>query len=177
MSRDDHLQDPHTSEKERQELYRKIQKVRFAMLTTRTADGALKSRPMTVQGIDDDGTMWFFTSGSTELADEVRSEPNVNVAFADTDDDFYLSAAGIGHFIDDREKIESLWSMMAAAWFDGPTDPNLRLLRVEPEHVDYGKPGAGKVLQMVARAKAALTHTRPGKAVGEHGEFDPQRAS
>ena len=177
MSRDEHLQDPHTSEKERQELYRTIQKIRFAMVTTRNAEGALSSRPMTLQGVDDDGTMWFFTSGSTQFADEVASDPNVNVAFADKDDDFYLSAAGIGHFIDDREKIEALWGMMAAAWFDGPTDPNLWLLRVEPDKVDYWKPGAGKVLQMVAMAKAALTNTRPGKAVGEHGSFEPGSAS
>ena len=176
MSRDQHLQDPHTSPEEQAELFRKIQKLRFAMLTTRSTDGRLASRPMTLQGVDDDGTMWFFTSRSTQLADDVANDASVNVAFADKDDDFYLSAAGVAHFIDDREKIEALWGMMAAAWFDGPGDPNLWLLRVEPQHVDYWKAGAGKILQMVAMAKAALTHTRPGKAVGEHGAFDPQHS-
>ena len=41
-----------------------------------------------------------------------------------------------------------------AAWFDSPADPDLWLLRVEPERVDYWKSGAGKIVQMVAMAKA-----------------------
>lgn len=171
---DDHLQDEHTSAEERARLWEKVQKVRFAMVATRSADGKLASRPMTLQGVDDDGTMWFFTSANTQLGEDLRSDPAVNVAFAHVDDDFYLSAAGSGFFIDDREKIEALWSVMAAAWFDSPADPNLWLLRVEPERVDYWNSGVGKVLQMVAMVKAAITHTRPGKSVGEHGSFDPK---
>jgi general stress protein 26 len=173
MSRDQHLKDSHTSEEERAELYRKIEKVRFGMLATRADDGSLSSRPMTLQGVDDDGTMWFFTAGSTQLGDDVRREPRVNVSFADIDDDFYLSASGTGSFVDDREKIEALWGTMAAAWFDSPADPKLWLLRVIPERVDYWKSGAGKVLQMVAMLKAAMTNTRPGEAVGRHGSFEP----
>lgn len=171
MSRDEHLQDPHTTDEEKAALWEKVRKIRFAMLTTRGGDGALGSRPMTVQDIDDDGTLWFFTSADTTLGDDVRANPKVNVAFADRDDDFYLSVAGNAHFVADREKIEALWGMMAAAWFDGPDDPKLWLLRVEPDRVDYWKSGAGKILQLAAMAKAALTNTRPGKAVGEHGSF------
>ena len=165
----DHVATP----EERQELFEKIEKVRFAMVTTIASDGSLGSRPMTLQGVDGDGTMWFFTSANTQLGDDVNRDEHVNVAFADTGDDFYLSASGSAFFVDDLQKIEALWNVMAAAWFDGPTDPNLWLLGVKPDRVDYWKPGAGKVLQMVAMAKAALTNTRPGKAVGEHGSFEP----
>jgi general stress protein 26 len=170
-------QDPVTTPEERQALFEKIEKVRFAMVTTAMADGSLASRPMTLQGVDGDGTMWFFTSASTQLGDDVNRDERVNVAFADTGDDFYLSATGSAWFVDDLEKIEALWGVMAAAWFDGPTDPNLWLLRVKPDRIDYWKSGAGKVLQMVAMAKAALTNTRPGKAVGEHGSFEPGKAA
>jgi general stress protein 26 len=174
MSRDEHLEDPETTPKERAELFRRIRKIRFAMVTTRRHDGSLASRPMTLQDVDADGTMWFFASADTQLADDVSADATVNVAFADKDDDFYLAAAGEAHFIDDRQKVESLWGMMAAAWFDGPTDASLWLLRVCPERIDYWKAGAGKVLQLAAMAKAALTGTRPGDAVGEHGTFDPR---
>lgn len=173
MSNDDHLQDETPTADEQSELWSKAQKIRFAMLTTRAADGTLASRPMTLQGVDGDGTMWFFTSASTQLGDDVRINSAANVAFADTDDDFYMSASGRAHFVDDREKIESLWNVMSAAWFDGPTDPELWLLRVEPLRVDYWKSGAGKVLQLVEMARAALTNTRPGKAVGAKGSFVP----
>ena len=177
MSRDEHLQDPETTPKEQAELFGQARKIRFAMVTTRTHDGALASRPMTLQEVDGDGTMWFFTSANTQLADDVTADSTVNVAFADKDDDFYLSASGDAQFVDDREKVEALWGMMAAAWFDGPTDPNLWLLRVRADRIDYWKAGAGKVLQLASMAKAALTGTRPGKAVGEHGTFDPRSNS
>ena len=171
---DNHLQDEPPSTKEQAELWAKAQKVRFAMLTSRTEDGALASRPMTLQGVDDDGTLWFFTAADTQLGDDVRRDPIVNVAFASPSEDFYLAAGGRAHFVDDRQKVEALWNVMTAAWFDSPADPNLWLLRVEPDRVDYWKPGAGKVLQMVAMVKAAMTNTRPGKAVGEHGTFEPR---
>lgn len=177
MARNDQqLQDDDiASPEEQKDLWEKAQKVRFAMVTTRGGDGKLSSRPMTLQGVDDDGTMWFFTSGNTQLGDDVRTDPSLNVAFADTGGDFYLAAPGTGHFIDDREKIDSLWNTMAAAWFDSPDDPNLWLLRVEPDRVDYWKSGAGKIIQMAAMVKAAMTNTRPGKSVGEHGSFTPAR--
>ena len=171
---DEHLKDDEiASPEEQEELWAKAQKTRFAMVTTRNADGMLSSRPMTLQGVDDDGTMWFFSASDTQLGDDIRRDPSLNVAFANTNDDFYLAAAGTGHFVDDREKIESLWGVMASAWFDGPSDPNLWLLRVDPERVDYRKSGAGKIIQMAAMVKAAMTNTRPGKSVGEHGSFTP----
>jgi general stress protein 26 len=175
MSDHDTPFDSRTTPEERAALWKKIQKIRFAMLTTRTVDGGLRSRPMTLQQVEGSGTtLWFFTSGSTELEEEVRADPSVNVAFADTGDSFYLSASGPAYFIDDRAKVEELWNVMAAAWYtDGPTDPDLWLLRVDVERIDYWTTKAGKLVQMLAMAKAALTHTPPGPAVGEHGSFAP----
>lgn len=177
MAQDDHLQDGHTSAQEQQELWRKAQKLRFAMMTTQQPGGTLGSRPMTLQGVDGDGTLWFFTAADTTLVEDVHNDAALNVAFADPADDFYVSVSGLGYFQHDREKIEALWTPMAAAWFDGPHDPKLALLRVQPERVDYWKNEAGKLTQMAAMAKAALTNTRPGKGVGEHGSFVPPVSS
>jgi general stress protein 26 len=177
MAQDEHLQDHDTTPEEQQAMWRKAEKIRFAMMTTRGPDAMLGSRPMTLQGVDGDGTLWFFTAGGTTLADDVHEDGSVNVSFADPKDDFYLSVSGVARFIDDREKIEALWSPMAAAWFDGPADPRLSLLRVMPERVDYWKNDAGRLVQMAALAKAALTSTRPGKGVGEHGSFVPPVAA
>jgi general stress protein 26 len=177
MAQDEHLQDPQTTPEEQHALWRKAEKVRFAMMTTRTPEGAMASRPMTLQSADDDGTLWFFTAANTQLSEDLARDAAVNVAFVDASDDFYLSVAGSGHFLDDREKIEALWNPMAAAWFDGPADPTLWLLRVQPGRVDYWRNDAGKLVQMAAMAKAALTNTRPGKGVGEHGSFVPPVSS
>lgn len=172
MSDRDPLYDTEATPDEQAELWKKVQKIRFAMLTTRSAQGELHSRPMTLQQVEGTGSMWFFTSANTELESDVRRDAAVNVSFADVGDSFYLSAAGRCYFIHDRAKVEELWSPMAAAWFtEGASDPDLWLLRVDCEHVDYWTTKAGKIVQMVAMLKAAVTHTRPGAAVGEHGSF------
>lgn len=154
----------------------KIRKIRIAMLTTQAADDSLTSRPMTLQQADDDGTLWFFTAAHTSLDDTIRRDAQVNVSFADISDNFYVSTTAHATFVDDRKKMESLWSPLAAAWFpEGPRDPTLRLLRVEAERIDYWRSHGGKVVQMLAIAKAAAHRTMPGYDIGEHGRFAPRR--
>jgi general stress protein 26 len=162
---------------EQAKVFAKLKKLRVAMLTTQAQDRALESRPMTLQDIDDDGSMWFFTSARTALVDAIRSEAQVNVAFVDASDSFYLSTSAHAVFVEDREKIDALWSPMATAWFpDGPSDPDLRLLRVDAGKVDYWLSRSGKIVQMLAIAKAAARHTTPGPEAGEHGTFTPSGA-
>ena len=162
---------------EQAKVYAKVKKLRIGMLTTQGEDGTLESRPMTLQDVDDDGCMWFLTSAFSALEEAVRRDAQVNVSFVDTGDSFYLSTSAHAVFVDDREKVEALWSPMAAAWFpDGPSDPNLRLLRVDAEKVDYWFSRSGRIVQMLALAKAAARGTPPGPEAGEHGAFTPAGA-
>ena len=160
------------SPEEQAKVLAKIRKIRIAMLTTQAADDSLTSRPMTLQQAEDDGTLWFFTGAHTSLDDAIRRDAHVSVAFADTADSFYLATTAHATFVDDRERKESLWSPLAAAWFaEGPADPTLRLLRVEADKIDYWISRGGKVVQMLAIAKAAAHRVPPGPEAGEHGTF------
>ena len=53
------------------------------MLVTRTQEGELRGRPMMLAKVDRDDTIWFATSVHTGKAEEVLSDPNVNVALHD----------------------------------------------------------------------------------------------
>lgn len=163
---------------EQAKVYDKLRKLRIGMLTTQGPDGTLGSRPMTLLDVDGDGSMWFMTAAFSALEETIRRDGQVNVSFADTGDSFYLSTSAHAVFVEDREKVEALWSPMAAAWFpDGPGDPNLRLLRVDAEKVDYWFSRSGRIVQMLAIAKAAARHTTPGPEAGEHGTFTPAGAT
>ena len=51
----------------------------------------------------------------------------INLAYADIDDNNYVSIAGKGRVITDRARIEKYWSPMASAWFPkGLDDPEPR---------------------------------------------------
>ena len=55
----------------RETLWEMIHGIRFAMLTTRSADGALRSRPLTTQNRSleaVDPVLWFFVTRDSEVA-------------------------------------------------------------------------------------------------------------
>ena len=163
---------------EQAKVYAKLRKLRIGMLTTQGADGALESRPMTLLDVDGDGSMWFMTSAFTALEETLRRDGQVNVSFVDIGDSFYLSTSAHAVFVEDRDKVEALWSPMATAWFpEGPGDPSLRLLRVDAEKVDYWFSRSGRIVQMLAIAKAAARRTTPAPEAGEHGTFTPTGAA
>jgi general stress protein 26 len=173
---------PHSSTKstapqngDRQALWDRVGKVRIGMLTTVNAGGTLNARPMTVRQVEPDGTLWFFMAADSRVAEVVANDARVNASFANLDDSFFVSVVGRAFPIEDRQKVEALWSPLASAWFpEGPTDPNLRLLRVDAQRVDYWTSSGGKLLQFYAMAKAAVTGNKPDSNVGEHGSFVPR---
>jgi general stress protein 26 len=108
-----------------------ISGIRFAMLTTVSDDGSLRSRPMTTQEIGEDGEIWFFTSDDSEVVLEAQREPSVNLAYSKPDSGLYVSVSGNAEMVKDAAKINELWNPMVAAYFPkGKDDPNLALLRI-----------------------------------------------
>ena len=154
-------------------LWKLIDGIRFAMLTTRSADGALRSRPLTTQNRSLDAAdpvLWFFVSRTSEAAADAANEADVNVAYADTDNDRYVSIEGRAELVDDRAQAETLWSMAAKAWFPGgPGDPDLQLLRIQIHHAEYWDVKQSKVVQLFKLARAAASGKRP-RGLGERHE-------
>jgi general stress protein 26 len=76
----------------------------------------------------------------------------------------YLCISGDGVVTDDRAKIRELWNAFAEAWFEGPDDPNIRLLRVAPHEAHYWEtPGKAVTAVNMAIAAATGTHPKAGK--------------
>lgn len=162
-----------TLAQQREHLWSLIKDIRFAMFTTTHGNGHLHSRPMTTQNksINEDNTLWFFMSRKSEpVADlDPKDGTSVNVAYADTDKDSYVSVSGTARVVEDRARAEQLWSKMAEAWFPGgPTDPDLALVRVDIVHADYWDVKENKLTQLFKMAKAAVTGNPP-TGMGEHG--------
>ena len=152
-----------------------IKDIRFAMLTTRQADGALRSRPMTTQNDPGDpkgheASLWFFASRTGEAADDLQNDPVVNVGYADPGRDSYVSVSGRAAIVEDDDRKKRLWSKMTQAWFPGgPEDPDLALIRVQIEQAEYWNVKESKVTQLFKMARANLTK-EPPTDMGEHGK-------
>jgi general stress protein 26 len=157
----------HTNE-QLHNLAEKIKKVEFGMFTTRDQDGALTSRPLTQQQVDESGQMWFFTSDKLPFTRELAGNPQVNVSFSDVKESLYVSVSGHAELLKDRSKAQELWNPFVKAWFPGGLDdPDLALIKVTIESAETWDTHSSTMTQLYAMAKAALTGERP-KNVGEH---------
>ena len=115
-----------------------IRGINVAMLTSRAADGSLRSRPMVSPDVEFDGTLWFFTQGGSDKAAEVALNPQVNVSYVSAAEHRYVSLSGRAILVDEPEKKKELWSPEHRPWFpQGLDDPDLKLLRIDVERAEY----------------------------------------
>ena len=131
------------------ELARKIS---TGMLVTETDEG-LRSRPMSVAEVTEQGELWFLTSLSSPKVDELRRRPGVCVVLADSGK--YLSITGIAELVRDPVKIRSLWAEPHRVWFKDENDPDLLLLKIEPTFAEYWDQSGWKAVKYAARAAKA----------------------
>jgi general stress protein 26 len=153
------------------ELKSKITSIRFAMFTTADDSGRLLSRPMTNQEMDGEGNLWFFTSSETDLWQNIAIHPQVNLSFAEPEDNVYVSVSGRAERVVDRATIKDMWNPAVQAWFPhGPDDPHAMLVRVVPDSAEYWDSTASTMVQLYNMAKAVLTGTTPEET--EHAKIN-----
>lgn len=141
-----------------------IKDIKFALLTTTNADGQLHARPMTTQQTEFDGDLWFIGSKDSGTAADIRGNAQVNASYADTGKGTYLSLAGKAELVENRAKLEELWSDTYKAYFEGGIDdPNVQLIKVNAEGAEFWE--GGKAKNLLQQAAATLT----GKTSHDHG--------
>src|SRR3954463_2099466 len=133
-----------------QKLAKLIKGIKVAMLTTQDDDGTFRSRPMATQDEEFDGTLWFFTQIDSHKVTEIDRQHQVNLSYADSGDNRYVSISGLATLVRDRAKIDELWSPVLKAWFpDGKDDPNIALLRVDVQKAEYWDAPSSTLVKLV----------------------------
>ena len=152
----------HTKHEGAAKLYELIKDVKVAMMTTSELDGSLHSRPMWSHKVDEAGDIWFFSRAGTGKIAELRKDAQVNLAYADTSGENYVSVAGRAEIVRDQAKVKELWSEALRAWFPkGSDDPDIALIRVHPSGGEYWDAPSATIVQLYGYAKARLTGESP----------------
>lgn len=141
-----------------------MKKITFAMLATRDGE-KIRARPMAAYVEPDDNTIYFLTDARRHKDDEIARNSNVNLSFADTGGQKYVSVCGTAAISNDRAKIRELFSTEAKAWWKDAEDPNIRVLKITPQEAEYWD-SPGTIVSYVKMAVAAATGSRP--AIGEN---------
>jgi general stress protein 26 len=161
-----------TPEQAREHFWQLVTDARVAMFVTQRGGGGamrLRSRPLTTQNgsAHRDDRLYFFVAADSEVAHEAQAEPSCVAAYADVDEDRYVSVTGRAHVLHDTELATRLWNAAAGAWFSGGAgDPNLRVLVLDIEEAEYWDVKSSKMVQLLKIAAANVTG-RPPK-MGEH---------
>lgn len=126
------------------DLAEKMRDIDFCMLSTRTAGGALASRPMSNnRDVDYDGDSWFFADESTRMVADIEAEAKVGLGFQGKAGifgvrPFFMAIEGRAELIRDRTQFEAHWTKELERWWpDGPATPGIVLIKVHGERAHY----------------------------------------
>ena len=146
---------------ERQKVYEMLERFESAMLVTHNPDGILDARPMRVAEVEPAGSLWFMTSRASRKVDEIEKDRRVLLVYQDAGGE-YLSIAGTARIVEDGLRTRRLWKEPYKIWFpEGPDDPDLVLLSVEPEVAEFWDvAGVNRLRYLFDAAKAFVTGDR-----------------
>ncbi|WP_024511207.1 pyridoxamine 5'-phosphate oxidase family protein [Bradyrhizobium sp. ARR65] len=136
-----------------------MKKIGYAMLVTHDGD-KLRARPMTAYVERDEDAIYFLTDARQHKDEEIARAPAVNLSFADTGSQKYVSVSGTAAVSNDRNKIRELFSTPARAWWNDANDPNIRVLKIRPEQAEFWE-SPGKLVAYTKMAAAVVSGTRP----------------
>ena len=137
-----------------------IERVGVCMLTTRSAAG-LRARPLEARPDREAGIIWFVTDLRSAKEHEIARDGAVDLVFIDARDKAYLSISAKAEVRSDHAKAAAIWKTTDNAWWRGPGDKNVCVLRVTPITAELWDGPASKALAMIEFARARLVGEKP----------------
>jgi general stress protein 26 len=127
-----------------QDISEKMRDIDFAILTTRSQDGALAGRPMSNnREVEFDGDAFFFTCDYARTVADIERDPQVGLGYQAKSGmlgmkPFFLTVQGRAELIRDKARFAEHWRKDLDAWFkQGIDTPGLTLIKVHAERLHY----------------------------------------
>lgn len=128
------------------------------LFTTSLTRLPLTTRPMSTRDVDENGCIWFFSRRDSNKNNEITQDNRVQLFYANFSNAEYLSIYGKATIIKDVDKAKELWSAFAKTWFNkGYDDPELTLIKIEPQEGYYWDTKDGKVISLLKIVAGAIT--------------------
>ncbi|HET9745148.1 MAG TPA: pyridoxamine 5'-phosphate oxidase family protein [Chitinophagaceae bacterium] len=145
----------------------------ICMFVTSLTKLPLAGRPMATQEVDEEGNIWFMSDRNSNKDYEIEKDNRVQLFYSNTGNYEYLSIYGNAQLVNDRSKIEGLWTPMAKTWFkEGKDDPAIQLIKVTPADVYYWDTKNNKMVSLIKFAMGAVGIT-PKDDGGIEGRLTP----
>jgi general stress protein 26 len=137
-----------------------IEQVGVCMLTTHAVKG-LRARPLEARPDRAAGIIYFVTDLHSGKEHEIESAQAVGLSFVDTKANAYLSITAHAEVRRDRAKAAEVWKSTDNAWWHGPDDPNVCVLRVQPLTAELWDGPSSRIVTTFEFVKSQLTGEQP----------------
>jgi general stress protein 26 len=150
-------------------FYRMVEDIEVAMMTTRRADGHLRSRAMATQKRADGADLWFVTSSDSSKLDDIEHDPHINLSYYKDSSREWISVSGVAMMSRDRQKIAELYAPDWKMWFGSegdpkhgtPEDPRMVLIGVTIHGAEFLEVNKPKPVVMYELVKGWVTGKEP----------------
>ena len=137
-----------------------IERTGVCMLTTQSPHG-LRARPLQPRPDRATGLIWFVTDRRSGKEHEIEAESDVGLVFTDAAAKAYLSITARAEVLPDHEQAAAIWKSADNAWWRGPDDPNVCVLKITPRTAELWDGPASKAVAVFEFVKARLTGEKP----------------
>ncbi len=124
------------------DLSQKMRDIDFAMLSTRSGNGAIAARPMSNnRQVEFEGDTYFFTLDRTHSVADIERDPQVGLTYQGKSGalgmkPFFITVEGQATLIKDKASFAEHWTEDLDRWFEQGVDtPGLTLIRVDAERL------------------------------------------
>lgn len=137
-----------------------IDKAGVGMLTTRFS-GGLRARPVEPRPDRAAGLIWVVTDRRSSKEHEIETEHDVGLTFFDLQGKAYLSITARAAVLPDHAKAAEVWRFTDNLWWEGPDDPNVCVLRINPLAAELWDGPASSAAAAFEFVKARVTGAKP----------------
>jgi general stress protein 26 len=147
-----------------------IEKAGICMLTTRTASGELRARPVEARPCREEGCLYVVTDRRSAKEFEIERNPQLGLTFTEHQANAYLALAAHGAITINPAEIKRWWRATDSVWWKGPDDPNVCVLQAELLSGSLWDGPSSKAVEIYEFIKAKVTGAKPN--LGENRKSD-----
>ena len=148
------------SEEAVKKLKELVNEIDTCLFCTNLGSDGSTTRPMSVQEVDDQGNLWFFSDIHSDKNHEIQGDKKVQLFFSHPGKNSYLVLNGEAEIIVDHNKTDELWSPLLKIWFKkGKDDPNISIIKVKTISAYYWDTAGNKMINFFKMVASVATGT------------------
>lgn len=169
MSQDDKKNNQNGDQKEQIEKINAIIKdVKFAMMSAVNKKGDVHAWPMTTTETDlNKKEIWFIGDKTSPVVQDLAENSHVGLSYASKDEKNYVSLTARAELVNDKAKLDELWSPMDSAFFEyGKEDEKVQLIKIVPHGAECWISG-NSIINAFKMTTAAIQDGKTAEDMGE----------